>query len=263
MADPRNYLTRTDLPKKTAHRLGLGNVSVTDRVANGHWMFGADWQESCGTNVLVAPNNCDPLLDPEDRVKTSFGLQEGVGTDDFTLYGFHRCSAIGDSISERAFYARDELDLGEWMAVEKRFMAHVIANGTTAYAGGISGATNALAALLSGWSLPVEPIVHVTPNVAIALGSQIQNKGDHLELRTGQTVSVGFGYDEGLAGVTEGRIALTGPVWATVGSDADLGGETIDPETNTYLALVERPFSIGYLCDAIYTKVNAVITVTA
>ncbi|HQW88947.1 MAG TPA: hypothetical protein PK478_03800 [Nitrospira sp.] len=263
MADPRNTLTRSQLPAKEAHRFGLGSVAQVESVPNGHWMFGADWLDSCGSNVLVAPNNCDPLLDPQDRVKTWFALQSGVGTDDFTLYGFHRCSAVGDTVSERMDYATDELDLGQWYAVERRFITAVIAESVSPYPAGISGATNALAALLSAWNKPVSPIVHMTINVAIALGSQIQNKGDHLELRTGERVVIGYGYDVGLANATEGTIALTGPVFATVGSTSGLGGETIDRESNTYLALAERPFSIGYLCDSTHVNVNNVITTTA
>lgn len=263
MADPRNTLTRSDLPTKTAHRFGLASVTDTETGANGHWMFGSDWLDSCGTNVLVAPNNCDPLLDPEARVKTSFALDDGVGTDDFTLYGFHRCSAVGDPLGERILYARDELGLGMWFAIEKRFMDRVLLTGTTPYAAGISGALNALGAALMAWDKPVSPIVHVTPNVAVALGDRLTRVDNHLELVTGERVAVGYGYDTGLADATKGTIVLTGPTFATLGSENDLGGETIDPATNTYLALAERPVSIGYLCDAVYVPVNGVIAITA
>ena len=42
-----------------------------------------------------------------------------------------------------------------------------------------------------------------------------------------------------------------------------LENEQIDPATNTYLALAERPFSVSWLCKAIYVQVNAVLTTTA
>jgi hypothetical protein len=263
MADPRNTLTRSELPAKKAHPFGLASVAAVESVPNGHWMFGADWLESCGSNVLVAPNNCDPLVvDPEDRLKTPFTLEEGVGTDDFTLYGFHRCSAVGDTVSERMDYATDELDLGDWYAVERRFITSIIAGSVSPYPAGIGGALNALAAILMAWDKPVSPIVHMTPNIAVVLADHLKQVDGHLELITGEHVVVGYGYDTGLANAGEGTIALTGPVFATVGSTGGLG-ETIDRETNTYLALAERPFSIGYLCGAVHVNVNNVITITA
>lgn len=259
MADPRNTLTRSQLPAKQAHRFGLGSVAEVESVPNGHWMFGADWLESCGSNVLVAPNNCDPLLEPEDRVKTSFALESGVGTDDFTLYGFHRCSAVGDTVSERMDYATDELDLGQWYAVEKRFMETITTATPSPYPAGIAGSLNALGALLMRWKNPVSPIVHLTPNVALVLADHLEQVDGHLELITGERVVVGYGYSSFLSAV-DGYVALTGPVFATVGSTTGLGGETIDRESNTYLALAERPFSIGYLCDAIHVGVNNVVS---
>jgi hypothetical protein len=266
MAVPRNTLTRSELPAKRAYRFGLASVTETTSAANGHWMFGADWLESCGTNVLVAPNNCDPLLDPEDRVKTSFALAAGAGTLDFTLYGFHRCSIIGDPVEERRLYALDELDLGQWAQVERQLLKHVAYEVFSTYPTGISGPLNALTALLAGWDKPVEPIVHMTRNVAMVLSDYLIRVDDHLELKTGERVSVGYGdllvaYEQP-ADVRTGAIMLTGPVFATIGSDSDIGGETVDRETNTYLALVERPISFGYLCGATWVQVNDVITTT-
>lgn len=259
MAQPRTILDRTAVPAKTAHRFGLKSVTAVKQEANGHWMFGSEWQESCGANIKVAPDNCDLALTDEERTKESFALNDGVGTTDFTLYGFHRCSAVGTAISERSTYAMEELNLGEWQQVERLFIEKVIAEGTAGTSS--TDAAKALGKLLQGWHLPVEPTVHVTPNVAIALGSQIQNKVNHLEIRTGEHVANGFGYvgaqtalGADYLAATEGIIALTGPAFATIGTA--LQGEQMDPATNTYLALAERPFSVGYSCDALYVKIT-------
>lgn len=267
MAAPTNVLDRGALPAKVPHRFGLKSVATVTQQPNGHWMFGSEWQEACGDGVFVAPNNCDPLVEAEDRIKTAFALGEGSVDDAFTLYAMHQCSVVGGAlISERTALAMDELNLGEWNAIEQRFMDRVLTEGTTAYAGGISGAKNAFAAIMAGWDLGIEPTIHVTPNVAVALDGQFQRYGNHLEHQTiGGKAAVGFGYDaaSGLADASEGYIALTGPVFGAYGNANDLTNEQVDVQSNTYIALVERPYVIGYLCKAIYVKVNDVGTLTA
>ena len=59
---PRTLLTREDLPAKRAHRFGLKSVTPATQRPNGPWMGGGSWEESCGNNVFVAPDNCDSLL---------------------------------------------------------------------------------------------------------------------------------------------------------------------------------------------------------
>lgn len=278
MADPRTNLTLDELPTKVAHRFGLKSVAETTQKPNGHWMTGSEWEEQCGTNLKVAPDNCDIALTQEERTKVSFTLDDGVGTDDFTLYGFHRCSAIGTALSARSGYAMAELSLGEWGQVERLFAQKVIDEGTTPIGDDTDDARAALGALLQAWPYPIEPTIHVTPNVATALASTVQNKVNHLETRTGEHISNGFGYGDALvpdetpvdpedpplpdvpflADVSEGLIILTGPTFVHYGTAIE--NEQIDPPTNTYLALAERPYSIGYLCGAIYVKVTGLIT---
>lgn len=268
MANPRTQLNRTDLPTKTPHRFGLKSVARSEQKANGHWMFGSDWQESCGTNLLVAPDNCDPALTEEQRTKDSFSLADGVGTDEFTLYGMHRCSAIGMALSERSGLAMDELNLGEWFQIEKVLADKIRAEGTAPLTGTQNDAKKALAGLLQTWDLPVEPVVHMTPNVAVALEGQFKREAMHLELTFGGLVSVGHGYadavepdgDPVLANYGSGLIALTGPVFVEYGSAIE--NEQMDVATNTYLALAERPYTVGYLCKATYAVVTG-LAVTA
>lgn len=258
MAVPKQVLDAAALPQKSTHRFGLKSVTKAEQKANGHWMFGSQWQESCGTNVKTAPDNCAVDITEEEMTKESFTLDAGV-TDEFTLYGFNRCSVIGSAISERSGVASEEINLGEWFAVEKRLMDAIAVDGTEINAGGIVGANAALGVLLNAWGLGVEPTVHMTPNVAVALAT-IQNKANHLELQTGEHVAVGYGYVTGLADASVGRIALTGPTFATFGTLIE--NEQADVPTNTYLALAERPFSIGYLCKAIYIDVLGLADLT-
>lgn len=266
MANPRTQLTRSDLPTKTPHRFGLKSVARSEQKSNGHWMFGSDWQESCGTNLLVAPDNCDPVLTEAQRTKDSFSLDDGAGTSDFTLYGMHRCSAIGTAISERSGYAMDELNLGEWMQIEKMLADKIRAEGTAPLTGAQSDAKKALAGLLQTWDLPVEPTVHMTPNVAVALEGQFKREAAHLELTFGGFISVGHGYADAvtpanapvLSNYGSGLIALTGPVFVEYGTAIE--NEQMDTATNTYLALAERPYTVGYLCKAVYAVVTGLAT---
>jgi hypothetical protein len=263
MTVPPQVLDRTALPAKSVHRFGLRSVASLDTQPNGHWMFGNRWQESCGTNVLVAPDNCDPAIDTtEERTKTPFTEDLESFTEQATLYGYHRCSVIGSDIAERSAIARAELDLGQWHKIEALLMDSLASTADEPYAAGISGAKNALAALLMNWDLPVQPVVHMTPNVAVMLDGQFEQEGDSLTLKvSGAPVSIGFGYDTGLANAGVGHLALTGPVFITQGDYIE--NEQIDPATNEYLALAERPYSVGYLCKAVYVQVNAVGALTA
>ena len=94
----------------------------------------------------------------------------------------------------------EELNLGEWHAVEKRLMAAVVAQGSTPYAPGISGAKNTLGALLMQWDLPIEPTVHMSPNVAVMLDGQFGKAGNQLRLTLNDSpLAIGFGYDTGMS----------------------------------------------------------------
>jgi hypothetical protein len=255
-------LDRSALPAKKVHRYGLQSVASLDTQPNGHWMYGSRWQEACGTDVFVAPDNCDPDIDQAERVKQHFSEDLESFTEQATLYGYHRCSAIGRDIAESAAIAKAELDLGQWHKIEALLMDSLASTADEPYAAGISGAKNALAALLMNWDLPVQPVVHMTPNVAVMLDGQFEQEGDSLTLKvSGAPVSIGFGYDTGLANAGVGHLALTGPVFITQGDYIE--NEQIDPATNEYLALAERPYSVGYLCKAVYVQVNAVGALTA
>lgn len=250
-------LSETDLPTRQSHRFGLKAVATEALANNRDLIAPLEWQESCGTNVRVAPDNCDPLLEPEDRVKQPFALDDGAGLTPFALYALHECSAIGNSLPERQGFAMDELDLGEWHQIE-RTLATVITAGT-AISAPVAGAKAALARILMAWDMPVEPTVHVTPNVAVALEGQYEKamSGQRLDLKvTGSPFAVGFGYDVGLA-ADEGWIMLTGPVFVRRGQ-AMASEPTLNMAANSVLALAERPYSIGYRCGAIFVKVTAV-----
>ena len=261
---PSTILTTADLPTVRPHRFGLQNSADAQQAARVGVGFGFEWMESCGDNVFVAPDNCAvPPLAPEDRVKTPFGHDLAGTADEFALYALFECSAIGSglSMSERQRLANDELTLGEWYQIERRFKDVVQAAAPFAV-GGIAGARNALAVALSKWKSPVEPIVHMTPNVAVALGSTIQNKTSHIELRTGERVAVGYGYSDEITDDTEGWIALTGPVVVRYGTSIN-SEPALSRDDNTVLALAERPYAIGHLCKAIHVTVNDVVTNTA
>lgn len=252
MAVPKQFVDATALPQKTTHRFGLKSVARSEQKSNGHWMFGSQWLESCGENVKVAPDNCAPDITEEEMTKIAFG-QEAGATEQFTLYGLHQCSVVGSAISERSGLAMEELNLGEWFQIEKHLMDVIAADGTEVNAGGVGGAFEALGVILQAWGLGVEPTVHMTPNVAVALRSSVQRQGAHLELRTGEPVAVGHGYVTGLPNLSVGRIALTGPTMVEYGSAIE--NEQIDVPTNSYLALAERPYTLGYTCKAIYIDV--------
>lgn len=264
MTTPASILNKTDLPTASKHRFGLRSVGDFKVVSDPHWLNGIEWEERCGVGVGTAYMPCDPANpanDPEtptDFVKTAFDIGGVREAYPFPVYSMVECGILVEPEGGYKTVAREELVLGEDRAVETRFAIQVLADSVSPFAAPATDAKKALAGLLARWDGAVEPLVHLTPNLAVALGDSIVKVGNHLELRTGESVSVGYGYAAGL-GISDtsiGGIFLTGPVFARYGTLVELEG--YETTLNRKTALAERPWIVSHLCDALRATVTGV-----
>lgn len=233
-----------EAPKGTPHRFGLRSVADVRPAGDGRWINGVQYDEFCGTGVDRAYVPCD--TPPDGWTKEPFDLTLGRTADALVLYAMAECSLIGrgTTIAE----AQAELNAGVDYALEAEFALTAYADaGTTV--GTSSDPRQALAALISSWTSGLEFTVHLSPNVALLLGSYIQRAGNGLYLRTGEKVSVGYGYAAGAAqtGVDTGAMFLTGDVFVYEGQSREAEAPII--KDNNMLSLVERPYLVGSICQ--------------
>lgn len=234
-----------EAPKGTPHRFGLRSVADVRPEGDARWVNGILYDQSCGTGVGRAYVPCDTTR-PVDFAKEPFDLDLGNTADALVLYAMAECSLIGrgTTIAE----AQAELNAGADYALESEFaLTAYAAAGTTV--GTSSDVRQALAALISSWTSGLEFTVHVSPNVAILLGDAIERSGNGLYLRTGEKVSVGYGYAAGAAqtGVDTGAMFLTGDVFVYEGLAREAEAPVI--VDNNMTSLVERPYLVASTCQ--------------
>jgi hypothetical protein len=240
MADNRMRVTA---PQGTPHRYGLLSVTAMQSPGSGHWVNGIEFDQTCGVGVKRAYVPCD--TPPTNFVKEPLELSRGNEADALVLYAMVDCGFIGGGDDPEL--ARAELAAGEARALEAEFALTAYANagppiGTT------TDAAEALGALLASWDAGVMPTIHMSPNVAVLLGDRIVREGDGLYLRTGEQVSVGYGYAEGAAqnGINTGALFITGPVFG-YSSDV-IEGAAPRIVDNAAVTLAERVWLIASLC---------------
>lgn len=241
MADNR---VRVIAPQGTPHRYGLMSV-MAQQTGDGKWLNGIQFDQTCGVGVKRAYVPCSTERPPENFVKEPLDLDQGNEADALVLYAMVDCGMIGGGLDPAL--ARAELDAGESRALEVEFALSAYATATDI--GSSADAKAGLAALVSSWDAGVEFTVHVSPNVALLLGDWLVKEGDGMYLRTGEKVSVGYGYAEGTAqtGVDTGAMFLTGPVFGYAGDVMEVAAPRIVDNANVSLA--ERPWLVASLCD--------------
>lgn len=234
-----------EAPKGTVHRYGLRSVADVRPPGDNRWVNGILFDESCGTGVGRAYVPCDTDV-PVDFVKEPFDLTLGSSADALVLYSLTECSLIGRGTTVAE--AQAEFNAGVDYALESEFALTAYADaGTTV--GTSSDVHQALAALISSWTSGLEFTLHVSPNVASLLGSKIQRSGNGLYLRTGEKVSVGYGYAAGAAqtGVDTGAMFLTGDVFIYEGQSRQAEAPVI--VDNNMTSLVEAPYLVASICQ--------------
>jgi hypothetical protein len=258
-------------------RFGIRGVLTPLEPGTPHWQFdGATWEEVCasGAGVGAVPCDASPMagyerfvlaanVDPTGEAGT--GTYPEDGFDAFFAYAMIECSMIGgQDYDARATRA---LELAEDDIVADRLLREVNVH-TNALSTTLSPKA-ALGMALNAWEHGGDPVVLISHNIAQSLDLEVSENGQHLELKTGEKVYVFRDHEGALADVSDdgpGHIILLGDIVGIEGEQATIEVPVTGVDTGTAnfnndkIALSYRPWLVGFVCDAVWYRVQGLDT---
>ena len=260
----------SDLPPLTEARFGLRSVADFKGPRDGEWAMGITWDATCEWAPDSFINDC-AVGSSFSAPSLSNSLTPGEAAA-FTVYSQRHCSLLQvrhpsnyiETTHLNAFHA------AEMYGVESALAKQVAADPTLSTITTskvvnpvFTDPKKAIAALLSEWYInwePYQPIVHITPDVAVMLGfDNLRVAGNHLELVTGEKVVVGPGYLAATGTAPDwqwgqGKVFITGPVFGYYGVSRSVIVDNREANASTVIA--HRNWVVGYECAAIYASID-------
>jgi len=204
---------------------------------------------ACGAvGVTYAPCQVD---DPVAALDPNVTCSVSDSRASFTVFARSDESVGGVPMADKFGRARELLLAGEQYAVEAALWAAMIADvATTVTAGATLVDAVALAEVSITAAYGGTPVLHMDRQAATRAHDVLHAEGARLKTLLGSSVVAGGGYGRWNSVTGVGLIIATGALVAQRSEMFDLG-QTINRDTNSVDAVVERSYSIGWDCSAI------------
>lgn len=222
---------------------GVLSVAALLDAEDEKWSLGVEFETICG-DVQIGNAPCTLPITKEAVER------DWITAESRPLYSLLTCSLIAGA--DDADIARANFEAGEQRALEEYFASQYFSHADAIDTGAHTDPVAAVAKMLALWPHGVQPVLHVSIDVATFLAGKglLDFKDDKVTLETGEPVSIGYGYKDG-AGLDDesGLLMLTGPVFGFEGSLKSYQGETV--RENTHTILVEKNWLLVPTCSII------------
>lgn len=241
-------------PAPTTRPFGLFSFPAASTPAGGRWEMGV-WWRSRGCNqvgVTFAPCQVD---DPVEELDSNV-VCAVTEAPSFTVYARSDESMGGAPLSEKFAAARDALLMGEQFAVEAALWAMLLTATPTPVAAGSAHEALAIVEARVSAVYGGNPVIHMGRYTAtlVGLAGALTVVGGKLTTVLNAVVVAGAGYEPIAPDQDEPVDVIgTGAVEIIRGDVNDLG-QTFDRDTNSIMAVVERPYIVGWDCAAVRSR---------